>query len=221
MGRIVGTVLQKMREQFDYLESLKRHRPRCLGGVNSRTSLMRPLPESTASGPCFEDMLALTENRQAKNEQQSIKLDSLAQRSVRLFRHDLLGRRRNLEVDCQSDLSVLADPCRMIHVLINLLRNAAQATVANDTITLRTWREGEWGVIEVADTGHGMTRETLERIFTPFFTTKGREGMGLGLRLAKATVESHRGNIICTSNPGQGTRFQIRLPKTRNSRNHQ
>ena len=76
---------------------------------------------------------------------------------------------------------------------------------------LRTRLDGEYGIIEIEDSGHGMTSDVLARIFTPFFTTKGKDGMGLGLRLAKATVERYGGSISCKSSPGQGALFQIKL----------
>lgn len=214
VGRIVGTVLTRMREQFDYLESLKSAQ-KDMPPVGQLADIFEAAVAGIDSfGALLEDMLALTENREAPNDQRSVSLDGLAQRSWRLFGHDSLARRRNLEIECNSGVNVQADPCRMIHVILNLLRNAAQATAPNERISLRTRSEGDYGVIEIEDTGHGMTSDTLARIFTPFFTTKGKDGMGLGLRLAQATVERYGGNITCTSSPGQGARFLIRLPRT-------
>ena len=211
VGRIVGTVLKRMREQFDYLENLKLAQ-NDVPPVGQLADIFEAAVAGIDSfGALLEDMLALTENREATNDSHSVNLDTLAERSWRLFRHDSLARRRNLEIECRSGVSVCADPCRMIHVILNLLRNAAQATTSNDKIVLRTWGESAFGVIEIQDSGHGMTSETLARIFTPFFTTKGKDGMGLGLRLARATVERFGGTITCTSSPGQGARFQIRL----------
>ncbi len=213
VGRIVGTVLTRMREQFDYLESLKRAQNE-VPHVGQLADIFEAAVAGIDSfGALLEDMLALTENREAKNDQQSIDLDTLVERSWRLFGHDSLARRRSLEIECRSGVHVCADPCRMIHVILNLLRNAAQATNANEKIALRTRSDGEFGIIEIEDTGHGMTSETLARLFTPFFTTKGKDGMGLGLRLAKATVERYGGDISCTSTPGQGTQFRIRLKR--------
>jgi signal transduction histidine kinase len=211
VGSIVNTVLSRMREQFDYLENLKRAQ-RDVPRVGQLADIFEAAVAGIDSfGALLEDMLALTENREAKADQQSVNLDSLAERSWRLFGHDSLARRRNLEIDCRSGAIVHADPCRMIHVILNLLRNAAQATAANERISLRTRSEGEFGIIEIEDTGHGMNSDTLARIFTPFFTTKGKDGMGLGLRLAKATVERYGGDITCTSSPGEGTSFRIKL----------
>lgn len=211
VGRIVGTVLTRLREQFDYLENLKRAQ-NDVPPVGQLADIFEAAVAGIDSfGALLEDMLALTENREAKNDQQSVELDTLVERSWRLFGHDSLARRRNLEIECQSAARVCADPCRMIHVILNLLRNAAQATAANEKISLRTRLDGDYGIIEIEDSGHGMTSDTLARIFTPFFTTKGKDGMGLGLRLAKATVERYGGSISCTSSPGKGALFQIRL----------
>jgi two-component system NtrC family sensor kinase len=211
VGRIVGTVLTRMREQFDYLENLRRAQAE-VPTVGQLGEIFEAAVAGIDSfGALLEDMLALTENREARIDQQSVHLDTLVERAWRLFRHDALARRRSLEIECRSATSVCVDPCRMIHVILNLLRNAAQATTTNEKISLRTRSEGDFGIIEIEDSGHGMTSEIMARIFTPFFTTKGRDGMGLGLRLAKATVERYGGGISCTSSPGKGACFQIRL----------
>jgi signal transduction histidine kinase len=213
VGRIVGTVLERMRHEFDDLERFRQ--------AQSQVPAVGPLGEIFEAavagvdgfGALLEDMLALSEERPAKTQRQVVGLDSLTERSVRLFKHDAQGRRRAIQVSCESTAAVHVDPCRMIHVLLNLLRNAAQATSANERITVRTRSEGDWAVVEVEDAGQGMTSEVLEHLFTPFFTTKGKEGMGLGLRLAKTTVDSHGGTIDCTSSPGHGARFRVRLPR--------
>lgn len=217
VGRIVGTVLQRMREQFDYLEDLRRTQSDIPESGQLAEIFEAAVAGVDSFGALLEDMLALTENREAPNDQQSINLDILAERAWRLFRHDTLARRRNLEFECRSGVCVCVDPCRMIHVMLNILRNAAQATESNERISLRTWTEGDFGVVEIEDSGHGMSSETLARIFTPFFTTKGKAGMGLGLRLAKATVERFGGHITCKSSPGQGACFQIRLLRSAQS----
>jgi PAS domain S-box-containing protein len=106
-------------------------------------------------------------------------------------------------------------------VLLNLVVNAAHAVSAKvadsgerGTITLRTRREGDEVVIEVADTGVGIPAEIADRVFEPFFTTKQvGKGTGQGLALAHSIVrEGHGGSIRFDSCPGAGTTFTIRLP---------
>jgi PAS domain S-box-containing protein len=105
-------------------------------------------------------------------------------------------------------------------VLLNLLKNAAQAMSLKDygeerpTITLRTFREDNSIVMEVEDNGPGMEESVRKRVFEPFFTTKHvGEGTGLGLSVSYFIVtNNHKGAFEVDSSPGRGTRFTIRLP---------
>ncbi len=100
-------------------------------------------------------------------------------------------------------------------VVMNLLVNAAHAIEEFGKITVRTRHHGKCIVIEVEDTGKGISEEHLNRIFEPFFTTKPiGEGTGLGLSLSFNIVEKHNGRIEALSTPGQGTCFRITLPVT-------
>ena len=68
------------------------------------------------------------------------------------------------------------------------------------------------GCFWVADTGCGMSPEVASRIFEPFFTTKGKLGSGLGLSASHGIITRHNGEIVVVSEPGEGTRFEVRLP---------
>jgi signal transduction histidine kinase len=67
-------------------------------------------------------------------------------------------------------------------------------------------------VIEVTDTGHGISASDLPKIFRTFFTTKHKKGMGLGLSICQSIIKAHGGKIVVESSPGQGTTFSICLP---------
>jgi two-component system, NtrC family, sensor kinase len=105
-------------------------------------------------------------------------------------------------------------------VFLNMIINAAQAieekvgeTGEQGEIRISTRRDGDEVVVDIADDGPGIPAAVLDRIYEPFFTTKEiGKGTGQGLALARATVERHAGSLECTSEPGQGTRFTIRLP---------
>ena len=80
------------------------------------------------------------------------------------------------------------------------------------SITLHVQDEADRGTIEIADTGCGLTPEERDRIFTPYYTTKGH-GTGLGLAVAQSVISDHNGSISVQSEPGRGTTFTIHLPK--------
>jgi two-component system cell cycle sensor histidine kinase/response regulator CckA len=126
-----------------------------------------------------------------------------------------------------QELSVQIDPSHLAQVLVNLVVNARDAIKNRGTIFLRTSvrkiapgkaREaelppGDYAVIEVLDTGMGMTPEIKARIFEPFFTTKDiGKGTGLGLSTVYGIVMQNKGNIEVWSKVGQGSSFQISLP---------
>ncbi|MCC7369416.1 MAG: response regulator [Chloroflexi bacterium] len=95
--------------------------------------------------------------------------------------------------------------------LANLIINAVDAMPEGGTLTLRTRVDEDMVAVEVADTGTGMTTDIRERIFDPFYTTKGDRGTGLGLPMVQGIVQQHRGEIIVASEPGQGTIFTMRF----------
>ncbi len=98
--------------------------------------------------------------------------------------------------------------------LLNLLINARQAMPDGGELLLRTRSEGPWNLLEVTDTGFGMTEEVRARVFDAFYSTRAG-GSGLGLPTTRKIVEAHRGTIQVRSEPGKGSQFLIRLPNLR------
>ncbi len=112
---------------------------------------------------------------------------------------------------------VWANEARLGQVFLNLLINAAQAIpegdVENNCIVLTTYAMEQRVVVEVTDTGKGMTPEVLARAFEPFFTTKPvGEGTGLGLSICHGIIQALRGELTAVSKPGKGTTFRVVLP---------
>jgi CheY-like chemotaxis protein len=143
----------------------------------------------------------------------------------------VLGEDVLLVTALDSDLELVrADPGQLEQVIVNLVVNSRDAMPSGGTITISTRgtilddaldlggfaiASGAYVVLEVLDTGSGMDTGTLARIFEPFFTTKEKgKGTGLGLATAYGIVKQSGGYIACDSEPGQGTRFQIYLPRS-------
>ncbi|MGB5749226.1 MAG: response regulator [Desulfobacterales bacterium] len=104
--------------------------------------------------------------------------------------------------------------------LLNIIENAADAcridkTKKSHKIIFGASKHEEKIIFEITDNGIGMDSETQGKIFTPFFSSKGTKGTGLGLFIANTIIEQHGGEINVKSNVGHGTRFQIKLPKKR------
>jgi signal transduction histidine kinase len=106
---------------------------------------------------------------------------------------------------------VAADAELIERVFYNLLLNAAQATAAGGTVTVKTRAAGGAAEIAVIDRGVGIAPEQVPSIFNPFFTTKP-QGVGLGLAIVSKIVDSHGGKITVESEPGMGSVFRVSLP---------
>jgi signal transduction histidine kinase len=112
----------------------------------------------------------------------------------------------------ESAGTIAADGELLHRAVSNLVLNAMDAMPNGGTLTLRTRRDDGKVIIEIADTGSGLTREECDRIFTPYYTSK-QHGTGLGLAIVQSVVSDHGGRISVQSEPGRGTTFVIELPE--------
>jgi signal transduction histidine kinase/ActR/RegA family two-component response regulator len=118
----------------------------------------------------------------------------------------------NLNLQINTQASIMGDPSELREVLVNMVFNAVDAMPDGGRLTLSAHEERGAIEIAVSDTGTGMSPEIRSRIFDPFFTTKGTSGMGLGLAVCYGIIQRHEGTIEIESEVGNGTTFRIRLP---------
>ena len=105
-------------------------------------------------------------------------------------------------------------PGRLNQVFLNLLVNSRQAIEGKGTITIETRMDGHDFVAVFSDTGKGIRREDLVKIFDPGFTTKGvGVGTGLGLSIVRAIARAHGGNVTAANSEGGGAVFRVSLPR--------
>jgi signal transduction histidine kinase/pSer/pThr/pTyr-binding forkhead associated (FHA) protein len=125
-----------------------------------------------------------------------------------------LKRVRKVQLNVKTRPIVWLNARSMRQVLVNLLRNAADAVVPDrGLIQVEVSETEELGIVEVKDNGHGIPPEVAERIFEPFFSTKGDQGMGLGLDISRKLIVEQGGDIEFSAEPGGGTKFRVILPK--------
>jgi signal transduction histidine kinase len=131
--------------------------------------------------------------------------------------HNQIRHRARLVREYGSVPPILAVPGRLGQVFTNLLMNASQAIgegkPEDNQVRIRTYSRGGQAVIEVSDTGTGISPDVLGRIFEPFFTTREPgTGTGLGLSICYGIVRMHGGQITVTSQVGKGSTFKVELP---------
>jgi PAS domain S-box-containing protein len=133
-----------------------------------------------------------------------------------LVEHQLESARIKVRREMAGTLpAVRGNENRLQQVFFNLILNARDAMPRGGWLTLQTRADDDAVVVEVKDTGEGIRREDIKRIYDPFFTTKGiGRGTGLGLSVSYGIVQEHGGAIFVDSAPGQGTTFQVALPPT-------
>jgi signal transduction histidine kinase len=157
--------------------------------------------------------------RPAEPKLLTVSVDSVLARIQSLFGPQLEKSSIRLNLESEPDIWVRVDPHQIEQVLINLIQNAAESMAGRGTVILRARSDtarlqGRFGavvILEVSDTGQGITPEVKKRMFDPFFTTK-EEGTGLGLAIAARIIEKHGGALECRSEVNRGTTFTILLP---------
>jgi PAS domain S-box-containing protein len=150
--------------------------------------------------------------KQIKTEFKPFDLTRLVQETSQLIRESF-EQKIEIETDLPESLIVFGDNSGLGQALMNLCTNARDAMPDGGKLTIMARQQGDRAIITVSDTGVGMARETLDKCFDPFFTSKSMgKGTGLGLSTTYGIIKSHEGTIHVDSKPDVGTVFQIHLP---------
>jgi len=139
-------------------------------------------------------------------------LDGLIRDVLERIRPEADGRGIVVTLNWEDSIPrIPMDAGLMNQVFTNLVKNSVEAMSGPGSLIISGKAVEEYLVVSITDTGCGMDPETRERIFEPFFSTKGARGNGLGLAIVKSNIEAHGGTIECMSNSGKGTEFLIRF----------
>jgi signal transduction histidine kinase len=153
------------------------------------------------------------------NQKDVYKFDYIVKNCIDMIKHKFsfssnLGKSSSLQlvVELNSNKYICADEYDLRHSIINIMLNGIDAMENGGVMTVRTYDEGDRIVLEISDTGEGIDEDLIDKIFKPYFTTKGYKGTGLGLSIAKRVFEEHNGVIKVESKKGEGTKFTITFP---------
>jgi len=144
-----------------------------------------------------------------------VNLIELADEAIQLVDREAVNREIEIIREMAHDkVTIWSDPYKLRQVLINLITNSIHATGSGGKITIILEGMGEEVTLTVKDTGQGIPKENLKRIFEPFFSTKSPgKGTGLGLFVTRNIIEKLGGTIKVESRIGQGSSFSVKLPK--------
>jgi PAS domain S-box-containing protein len=203
---------------------------------------LRKIPEDSKAKNNLEQVLTavqrakglvqqiLTFSRQEGQQRCSLEIKSIIKEALKLLRASLPAT-IEIRSHINAEGSVIANPTQIHQVMLNLCTNAHHAMRENGgTLEIRLddieltpqeskhvpdLKSGSYVCLTISDTGHGMTKDMLDRIFEPYFTTKPEgEGTGMGLSVVHGIVKSHGGDIVVESEPGKGSIFKVFFPRT-------
>lgn len=145
-------------------------------------------------------------------EKRMVNLDFLIDEVTAVMKSELDEKRIVLVKDLHASSEVHVDPGNVREAMLNILSNSIHAIGNDGTIVIKTYLKKGYAVIEIKDTGCGISDEVLPFIFDPFFTTKGSGSTGLGLTITHKIIEKHDGRIEVESKPHAGSTFKVFLP---------
>lgn len=229
----IGTLAGGVAHDFNnILAAIIGYTELALHEVEEGSKMHRQLSKVLQAGFRAKDLVnqILTFSRKREQERKHVQIGPILKETLKFLRASL-----PTTVDIRHQIldplaMIHADPIQIHQVVMNLCTNAAYAMreiggvlevglsrVQMDSGTAGgdpNLKPGPYVRLTVKDTGHGMTPEIMERVFDPFFTTKGKgEGTGLGLSVVYGIIKSLGGSITASSKPGEGTTFEILLPR--------
>ena len=187
-------------------------------------SAKEEIPEIAEQVACIGELmsaLSLISRAGSKEEgYEKIDINQVLGKTLRIMGQQLKERNINISVEpCPDPASkqIAGNMSYLVLVFVNLIVNARDAVESSRTpdkiIRIRAYRTNDSRVaIEVQDNGPGISDEIMPRIFEPYFTTKKKNGTGIGLAFSKRIVENHRGTMEIESEPGKGATFRVLLP---------
>jgi len=155
----------------------------------------------------------LSFSRQSSFDKVGADVNSIIEESLGLVERQFSLKKIAIEKRYGKIAAIRLDPVLMRQVFFNIINNAREAMREGGKLIITTSTMNGSVNINISDTGAGISKENLKKIFSPFFTTKSKEGgLGLGLAVVRDIVNRHNGEVKMESEEGSGTTFNIRMP---------
>ncbi len=220
MGEMAAGIAHEINQPLAAIATYSQACRRMLeAGRHDATDLLDALSEVAAqaerAGEVIRRLRALV--KQGEVRRTAVAINDVVTEAIELAHLDSRAPRAGVELDLEAALpSVEIDVVQIQQVLLNLIRNAVEATEGDSAeanrIGVRTRaRAPDFVEVAVVDTGAGLSGEVADKLFEPFFTTKG-SGMGMGLSISRSIIRAHGGRLGYTRNEGRGTTFWFTLP---------
>jgi len=192
-----------------YVQMMQRKMP----DSDPRRAILEKIEKQTFRASSIVNNL-LNFSRQQASEMQPVNMNSVVEETLTLAELPLAKRKVRVGTELADEIApVWGDTGKLQQVLMNLVLNARDSMPDGGDLNIRTAQQNGEVILEVADTGSGIPKEQINKIYDPFFTTKGTgKGTGLGLSVTYGIVQEHRGTITVRSEPGNGTIFRVVLP---------
>jgi heavy metal sensor kinase len=178
------------------------------------------LEETARLSKIVEQLLALSRLDAGEARKETLQVDLAALAAGTADQMALLAEDRKITLTHSSsgEVLVVGDRAKLKQVIVNLLDNAITYTPSGGTVRIEATESGVWSILEVADSGIGISAEAVPHVFERFFRAdparpRHPDGAGLGLAIVRSICTAHGGQVEVESTPGKGSRFRIRLPR--------
>jgi signal transduction histidine kinase len=224
LGEMVAVVVHELKNPLGGIRGFAELLERDLKEGDSRKRLVKKITEGVDTLDRMVKSL-LDYTKPVKLNPRKVEMVKFLDETINFFEMDASQRKTNIRMVKsypKDELFCHVDTEQFRQIPLNLFHNAVQAMPDGGEITVELNQQTGGAdfarmtkdkkvILKISDTGMGMSKKTLERLFTPFFTTK-EFGTGLGLSTVKKIVEAHRGDITVESEQGKGTTVKVRLP---------